>query len=113
MALENWSSGSVVKSTTEPLRFSPLDDIRSLQFKIEKKSPDLFKSKLEEWPLQVTRVFRERDLKSGGRDITRFQVKKAIKDVSEAERWREVRPTHNRMFCSAIEVREITLTKYL
>ena len=92
MALEDWNSGSIVKST-EPLRFSPLDDIRSLQSKIEKKSPDLFKLEPEETPLQVTRVFQEGDPKSGGREITRFQVKKEIKDVSEAAGWREVRPS--------------------
>lgn len=90
MALDGWNSDSTVQPA-EPLRFSPLDDIRSLQSKLEKKSHDLFNAETIQWPLQVTRVFQERDPKCEGRDITRFQVKREIRDVSEATSWTQVR----------------------
>jgi hypothetical protein len=89
MALENWNTETVIKPL-KPTRFSLLDDVRSLQLKIEEKAYDLFKAKPEEPPLQITRVFKERDVKSDDKELVRFKVKQNINDVSEVDAWDKV-----------------------
>jgi hypothetical protein len=88
MALENWNTESI--KTHKPIRFSPLDDIRRLESRIEEKEHDLFKAKPDESPLQVTRVFKKRGKESGDKEAIRFKVKKDINNVSEVEAWRNV-----------------------
>lgn len=93
MALENWNTETVTKRL-KPIRFSPLDDVRSLQLKIEEKAYDLFKAKPDEAPLQITRVFRERVIKSEDKEVVRFKIKQEVNDVSEVEGWSRVSSIH-------------------
>ncbi|CZR68126.1 uncharacterized protein PAC_18025 [Phialocephala subalpina] len=81
MTFENWNDKILSKPVVMP-QFHPLDDIRSLQTRIEQKAHDLFKGKPGQAPLQVTRIFRERSEKYEQKEATWVVIKNDVDDLS-------------------------------
>jgi hypothetical protein len=71
--------------------FSSLDDMRSLQIKIDQKAHNLFKEKAGQAPLTVTRIFNDHDEESKEKSVGYYESDREVFGIDDVERLRNVR----------------------
>jgi hypothetical protein len=71
--------------------FSSLDDMRSLQIKIDQKAHNLFKEKAGQAPLTVTRIFNDHDEESKEKSVGYYENDREVFSIDDVERLRNVR----------------------
>ena len=70
---------------------SSLDDMKSLQRKIDRKANDLFKEKAGQAPLTVTRNINSYEARSERKYSSCFEADKAVSSIADIKRLRNVR----------------------
>jgi hypothetical protein len=75
--------------------FSSLDDMRSLQTKIDQKAQNLFKERTGQAPLIVTRIFKHSAVESEENTAKLFEKGKEVLNITDVKRLRYVRTFQN------------------